>query len=362
MNIENALEILGISPDDSERRVKIKFRRMMHKHHPDSASTTEESQKQTEMAQTINEAYTVWKDWYQNEGIGFTSVSPQMKGNCKRGSKPKTERDSFEADGWERNEGAFASRNIYDVYHMDLYDLDDEERRQAEGMYQLIGKGKYFWNPYEEEFSCFLRSMHHLSLQLLKEVQQSVFDVFDKEIFWNEEELMQLRFPYQMQLFGFLADQFVKPLKCLHILEDSVDIDKEGREIFCVRAFAGTKGNGEIYRNIRALKAGDPVYIDGIKDRRIQLSDGKRRSLGEMSLQDDEFYFCIIPLLKQKKAQVKLIVSKTEVRSRPVSVRADLLFYIRITEITEDFTAPNVNEAIQMVLDRYRNAIERKIR
>ncbi len=362
MNIQEAIEILGISPTDSTRHVKIKFRRLMHKHHPDSVSGEAEYEKQTKAAQAINEAYTVWKTWYQSgrpqAGSGGSADegfdSTESGGSAGSGTAGSMKNRAFDFSGWDVNKSAFAERNIYDIYHMDLYDLDEEEQARARGMYQLLGKGRFFWNPDEEEFSCFLRSLHHLSLKLLKEVQDKAARAAGRMPgLWDEEELMQLRMPYQLQLFGLLADQFVQPLKCLHALEEPVDTDKEGREIFCVRAFAGAKERGEIYRNICSLKAGNPVYVDGIKNRRIQLSNGQQGSLGELSLQDDELYFCIIPLLKQKRAQVKLVVSKTEVKNRPVLARADLLFYLRIAETDENLPHPDGNDAIRMVLESY---------
>ncbi|MDE6962462.1 MAG: hypothetical protein K2P30_02425, partial [Lachnospiraceae bacterium] len=78
------------------------------------------------------------------------------------------------------------------------------------------------------------------------------------------------------------------------------------------------------FHAIERLKAGDVLYPASFEGNKIRVMDGDRTLLGYLSLEDDELYFCVIPLLKRRLAQVKMTVKKAE------SVKAEIDFYFRV--------------------------------
>ena len=57
MNTQDAIELLGIAPEDDEREIKRKYHKMISRFHPDSLNEVGEAHIQR--AQEINEAYRI---------------------------------------------------------------------------------------------------------------------------------------------------------------------------------------------------------------------------------------------------------------------------------------------------------------
>ena len=57
MNTQDAIELLGIVPEDDEREIKRKYHKMISRFHPDSLNEVREAHIQR--AQEINEAYRI---------------------------------------------------------------------------------------------------------------------------------------------------------------------------------------------------------------------------------------------------------------------------------------------------------------
>ena len=57
MNTQDAIELLGIVPEDDEREIKRKYHKMISRFHPDSLNEVGEAHIQR--AQEINEAYRI---------------------------------------------------------------------------------------------------------------------------------------------------------------------------------------------------------------------------------------------------------------------------------------------------------------
>ncbi len=326
MDTREAYILLGLSPEDDLQKVRAKFRRLMGRYHPDAVGS--DHPMHTARAQQLNEAYQVVKQ-------------------CLTEKKSQTEKTII----WqgEENHLAFAERNIYMPYHMDLSDLDDDERSQAKGMFQTVARGKYYWDPDEEEFVYFFKSIHHLGLELLKEIEERTEGL-------DEQELMQLRLPVQLQLMPLLSGQFVRPIACLRKLLIPESVDERRRETYQIRAWLGTKGNSSLYKHIAGLCEGDLLYPQAVRNNRLYVTDVRDREMGALSFEEDALYVVLIPLMQSKKVQVKMNVRTVTVKKRPMSVRTDVTLSVRLRENAEDIQIDE-REKIGQILERYTQEI-----
>ena len=85
MNTQDAIELLGIVPEDDEREIKRKYHKMISRFHPDSLNEVREAHIQR--AQEINEAYRIlsqsdsreMQNAYGTEAYG-TEADPETAG------------------------------------------------------------------------------------------------------------------------------------------------------------------------------------------------------------------------------------------------------------------------------------------
>lgn len=101
-----------------------------------------------------------------------------------------------------------------------------------------------------------------------------------------------------------------------------------------------------------ALRAGMLLYPSGIKKHLLFLQNADGRAAGYVSFKDDRLYYVLIPLLEQKRAQVKISVAPltgncTRHNRTGQGKYRDLLFQIRLSEST----AGNFPESIQLQIE-----------
>ncbi|MCD8069167.1 MAG: J domain-containing protein [Lachnospiraceae bacterium] len=312
MTTEQAKLILGITEEDNARTAKIKFRRLIGKYHPDAAG--EAALEYQEQAQKINAAYSFLK----NKDF-FVEKEEAVFWNAKI------------------NEAAFISRNIYTPYHMDI---------DSDGLYQTAAHGKYMWDPDEEEFGFFLKSILHAAKELLDEVEERC-DIYGGT--------GKIRIPYQEKLFHCLAQQFIDPLECfLKIAAPDTDGEK-----FTLLAYIGEKCDKVIMNRIDSLQKGDAIYPLALKDWRLIVCDAQRNSLGHLSFAEDELYYCLFPLMKAHLVQVKMTVIKVQNNKGNYlrNVRSEIEFCLKLSEKAMEYQNPDVNPEISKVLANYRRRL-----
>lgn len=319
MNLEQARRILDVSGEDDSITIKRKYRRLIGRHHPDAAGT--DGPEQAGRAQEINAAYDLLK---KSRRI----PSPEKK-------------------VWQGivNEGAFTDRNIYLYYSMET---------EQEQPYYRITRGKYMWNPDEEEFELFLISIRHAAKELLEKTEEKA----TYQGYW-ETVPEEKKFTFQAQLFQYLAMQFIEPAATLRKIAEPEQTDSQGREIYHFRAFLGAKGADETFWAVKKLQAGELLYPKAFEGSRIAVMNEKKYALGYLSLEDDELYFCIIPLLKKRLARIKIVVKETTVREnmRPRRVDADVDLYIRLEKGAQEYTDNGLNRKIADILNNYENTL-----
>lgn len=317
MDIEQAKQILGITEEDDGRTAKIKFRRLIGRYHPDVAGT--DSKELQELSQKIIAAYSLLK----NEEFFLTKAVRE--------------------DIWKEkvNEFVFTARNVYAPYHMDI---------DPEGFCQKITHGKYMWDPDEEEFSLFLRSIYHAARDLLDAVEAEC------NVTGNTDTL---RISSQERLFHCLAMQFVEPADCLPKIAEPDKVDKENRKIYRFRAYVGEKQNLDIMRRIASLCANENIYPVALRNGRLMIADKSGGSLGHLSFAEDELYYCLYPFMSAHMAQVRLTVKMVQ-RNKGNYLRhakAEIEFLIRLSKEADSYRNPDMNGRIEKILSDYRNLL-----
>lgn len=300
MNYIEARRILQLSETDDFPQIKKKYRLLMGRYHPDVLG--EASSEHMRRAQEINEAYQFLKNNQRNgrntDIYGKKNCTPKWKGKL--------------------NESAFCERNIYAYYSMDV---------EVEGLYYKMTRGKYLWDPDEEELHLFISSIHHATKELLERIEEKYPEVWTEKI-----QIKEQKFKIQADLFYSIIQQFVHPIETLRKLAEPEKEDGAGRKIYCFQAHIGTKGYDKVYKSLERLQKGDAVYPVNFENNKIVVTDKEGNRLGHLSFEDDSLYFCVIPLLKRKAAQVKLIVERvqTNKKHRPYSIKVQLRFYLRV--------------------------------
>lgn len=299
MNKSQARKILGLDGTEDEKEVKKKYRKLMHKNHPDSNGSDD-----SEVAAKINTAY---------ELIMKSLDSGEKKTTVKRRPKAKT---------WnaKENKNAYCARPIFH----EVEDLEGNTIGTIE-----IARGKYIWSK-DEEFSLFLKSLYETSKEILDNARPSLF--------FEVPEVIKQK--YLADITYLLTGQFIDSsltLKALGVLDvDAYKID----------------AMVELDMSATIPKVGSVLYPAGVSNHRLYLRNRGGEIIGYLSFKDDRLYYVIIPLLEQKKAQVKMVVADNTLKSRTRKKYVDLDLWIRLLE-TETSGIESTNFKIDELLKRY---------
>lgn len=103
-----------------------------------------------------------------------------------------------------------------------------------------------------------------------------------------------------------------------------------------------------------SLPSGMVLYPAGIKKHRLFLQTSQKQAVGYVSFKDDRLYYILIPLLEQKRAQVKISIAPLSQnhsrRKQPRSSKGnyqDLNFQIRLSRNA----IPTFPESIQLQIE-----------
>jgi hypothetical protein len=324
MDVEYAIRILGISEEDDKAAIKKKYRRLMGQYHPDAVGSNEP--ELIRKAQELNEAYHLLQ---------------------KKNSEIKNSGSQKKEWAGEVNEKAFCERNIY-LY----YSMEHEEK-----LYYQAARGKYMWEPDEEDFRLFLASIYHLSTELLKRAEESA------GIFQSEEEISRIRFDMQTKLVYDLAQQFISPVKILRKIEKPEWTEESGREVYLFQAFLEKQGSDQIFKRLENLKEREILIPRSFQGNKILVENKEGKMLGHLLFKEDYLYFLIIPLLKRKMAQVKIMVGEVTVKNRirPRRVEVKLDFYFRMEKDKDQYEGGVSNKRIVGLLEEYRRFLLKNI-
>lgn len=304
MSVEQAYKILAVPRSADIKAIKKKYRKLMLKVHPDSLKSGKNTYQYS--AQEINEAYSIIiKNLSDNKMSGYfnNSSDDNYSSEYTYDGEYYQDYNSYASDGgnWDApvNDNAYTSRNIYHYA--------EGARGNITGSF-VIAKGKYIWTI-EEDFTLFIKSISESSDKLLSGIDNrrkgSISDT--------------RRAVIKAQLAYLLAQQYIDATYTLNELITPVK-----------------QNNAQIF------------YIDSMLE--IQAN-----APGYMSFRDDRLYYIIIPLLEQKRAQVKVqIATRQDKNNTRHNVKyKNLDFWIKISDNNSGTFPESINMQIEEILTKY---------
>lgn len=337
-----ACEILAVPEKVTKTELKKRYRELMHNVHPDArvnnSSDCVEACSYEYSAYEINEAYSVICN-HMKENADITS-DRNVSGNKYQYTDymyPEDElKEEYREYGWDApvNENAYCNRSIY--HYAETYDGDKIG-------YFRGACGKYLWTV-EEDFGLFIKSIFECSEELLNNV--------DKRKNNSSGIDNNRRFVVQKELAYLLAQQFIAATDTLDSILTSLDEDNS--RIYYITAML------EMLDNAPYIRAGMKLYPSRINRHRLYLKTQAGVEAGYVSLKDDRLYYILIPILEQRRAQVKTVVSlKQEKNSRKYLQKysgkyKNLDFWIKLNDNDKILFPENINMQIDGLLKRYK--------
>ena len=332
MSVEQAYKILAVPRSADIKAIKKKYRKLMLKVHPDSLKSGKNTYQYS--AQEINEAYSIiikylsdnkMSDYFNNSG------DDKYSSEYTYDEEYYQNYNSYDSDGgnWDApvNDNAYVSRNIYHYA--------EGVRGNITGSF-VIAKGKYIWTI-EEDFTLFIKSISESSDKLLSGIDNrrkgSISDT--------------RRAVIKAQLAYLLAQQYIDATYTLNEL--ITPVKQNNAQIFYIDSML------EIQANAPFLRAGMTLYPQSLKNHRLYLKTKSGNAAGYISFRDDRLYYIIIPLLEQKRAQVKVqIATRQDKNNTRHNVKyKNLDFWIKISDNNSGTFPESINMQIEEILTKY---------
>lgn len=327
MLYKQALVVLGIKENLDERDVKKRYRYLMHKVHPDTFAVNKASYKYS--AQEINEAYSVVIEHIKNREDADNARFNYEK-NPDMGSFSEEDYENYEKGySWDaqENENAYMKRNIY--HYAEGYDGN------IIGSFK-IASGRYIWKT-EEDFPLFIKSIFECSEAILNESDRKS----------QREKSRAERTIIQAQLAYLLAQQFINATDTLKKLIPPFEADNS--DIFYIASML------ELPENAPFVRAGMTLYPKELRNHRLYLSNKAGNEVGYISFKDDRMYYIIIPMLEQKRALVKIEISRKQDRlnTKTGSKYKNVDFWVKVPHKNDGTFPENINMQIAALIKKY---------
>ena len=337
MTRSQACRILGVSIAADMQEIKKSYRQLMHKVHPDTDAFHKTEYDYS--AQEINEAYAfLCKFGVGHSGhASHTSASRASTRSASRtstssSSGPSSSHTSSDAPKKKRwnapvNPHAYAKRNIY--HYVEDYDCS------IIGSF-ILDTGKFIWKP-EEDFPLFLKSIFECSKKILEQTEQT----------GDGRPSLSRRGEVQAELTYLLTQQFIDASETLKLLiKPSVGKDAD---IYRIPSML------ELSLSAPKLAVGSTLYPASITRHRLFLKSAAGQNVGYLSFHDDRLYYIVIPLLEQRRAQVKICVSEKQEskKVRNSSRYRHLDFWLKIPHAATGTFPENISLQIKNLLDDY---------
>lgn len=339
MTRTKACQILGIAIDADMTEIKKIYRQLMHQVHPDTDAF--HTIKYDYTAQEINEAYAFLcktgnaqtkpahpRNTDSSRKASYSRKTSNSSNSTHTGSTsstpPKKKR-------WNAplNPTAYTERNIY--HYVEDYDCS------------IIGSivldtGKFIWHP-EEDFPLFLKSIMECSKKLLEQAEQNA----------GYTPNSSRRTEIQSKLVYLLSQQFIDASATLNqLIKPSI---KEDSKIYHIPAML------ELSLQSPSLPAGATLYPAAIRNHRLFLKTYAGQQVGYLSFHDDRLYYIVIPLFEQRRAQVKIRITKEQQqkKSRNSNRYKSLDFWLKVPHTTAGTFPENISLQIKSLLHDYTN-------
>lgn len=282
MTKKEACRILGVMPDADRQEIKKRYRQMMRQVHPDGGVPAQSCRYP---AHEVNLAYEILcREPYGGAGgkkAEEADTGQPASGKAGKGYRPP--KNTWDAP---LNPNAYREREI-------LHYVEDQEGNILGNF--CIARGKYLWKT-EEDFPLFLLSMYRCGKELLDEIDEGL----------QRRELTILRQEIQPELTYLLSQQFIDGTALLGELAREKDSGGEEYRVFYIPAMLELSGPDTETAGEEAL------FPSRLRKHRLFLKDRAGQELGYLSFWDDRMYYVVIPLFEQKRARVRIRVSKKQ--------------------------------------------------
>ena len=183
-NWQEAFLVLGAQPSDPGAVIKRKYRKLIRQYHPDGQQAGQYSAEEPpdhRIRQIISAYETIRRTehiWSRHSVNGAAAVRQNLKAYCERS----------------------------------LYGCYDMFGELPEDIY-IKGSGRYIWDPDQEEFILYLKSINEAAGRLLleKERKAGIYDPDDI----SDAAFHEIRNTVRLKVFHYLTQQFISPLECL---------------------------------------------------------------------------------------------------------------------------------------------------
>lgn len=351
MYIKQAYEILGVADNADRNEIKRKYRELMHKVHPDACAHNTDihqddihnSDSYDYSAYEINEAYSVICEYIDSSSKKTFNTRYSFYDSHEYGNNMDSH---FQYSDWcassnkraygdwdaPENDNAYCNRSIYHY-------VEDYDGRNI-GSFK-IAHGRYIWTV-EEDFKLFIRSIFECSEKLLGDIERQL----DKSCDADKKLVIQAELAY------LIAQQFIAATDTLGKILTSLESDDS--EIFYVESML------EVMQGAPFIKAGMTLYPSGIRRHRLYLMTKSGQEAGYVSFRDDRLYYILIPILEQKRALVKIEVSRKQDRlnTRQPNKYKNLDLWIKMKDNDDNKFPENINMQIEELLKKYRSIID----
>jgi len=346
MDLRQACKILGLTSKDNKKDIKLKYRELIFKYHPDSLHSDPNS---LEKAKEINEAFEILKKnkfkvlYTSSYDSGFKSgFSPDFK--TSRQGFYDTDYSYYEEEDFKsRDYRHFKGKDLSNAYtNRDIFESPSKDGIRQDAFIKLA-RGKYLWEPDKEDFPSFIHSIITETDSLLSDVELASNKGYNPNI--NYESTRNY---FRMRLFHLLAKDFINPIYALRKLLSPSLTTKDGGRIYEIKASLGTVGVDDYYHKLYRLKLGDSLYPSKLKNNRLSVVNNEGISLGNLTIEDDPLLYIVIPILERRLAMVKIKVKdiKNNRAHRPYRIHIGLSLFIKIEKevLEEEIKIDNYNE------------------
>lgn len=322
MTIETAYKILGIDSNTKEKEIKKRYRRLMHHVHPDTDAFDTADYEYT--AQEINEAYSFLCKYEAEAGSSFSS-NAAFQAHHQSDRKSQKNQSKWNASV---NGNAYTERNVYHY----VEDFDGE----IIGVF-VVDTGKYIWNT-NEDFPLFLKSMFECSKRLLDQLEEAV----------GKTVSASRRLQTQAELTYLLSQQFIDATATLQTLLTPISDADSSFSIYYIPSMLELS-------SVTTIHTGMTLYPAYLEKHRLFLKNKAGQEAGYVSFRDDRLYYIIIPLLEQKRAQIKVEVSQKQDKAdtRRKNAYKNLDLWIKIPKKHAGTFPENINLQIKTLLKQY---------
>ena len=300
---QEAFSILGVQPSDPGAVIKRKYRELIRQYHPDGHRTGQydETDQRDERIRQVTAAY---------ETLRRTEHIWRREESCRTAAV-------------RQNPEAYCERSLYGYY-----DLFEE---LPEDIY-LKGSGRYVWDPDQEEFILYLKSVNEAAGRLLLERERRA-GIYDPDEI-TDDSYQDIRHRVRLRVFHYLTQQFISPLECLEKMygPGKKEYSAAGRIRYKGRSRAGDNACAEDTLSENEMKAVSGIdWPCVMKKNRICLMAavaGGTERLVPISFDEDCLYYITGALLSRKAAGITASITTgygTGKGHLPVNVRIRII-------------------------------------